>query len=477
MPVWLLTAAVVWGVRGFQDGLGRDAALYVYAGQAVADGTPPYVEVMNRSGPLAQLLPGAGVALGRMVGLDDVVGVRVLFFLLLVATPALAYLLARDVFDSRLAGTTAAAVLLAFPGLALSATDGPQSKQAMLLFLLIALLLLTRRRWMTAGVATGLATLSWQPVLVILVVVALVIVLLTPGDRRARVVALACFIAGGALTLGVTVAYFLATGSLDSFVEGFWGINAGYTDQQGLLARPLGAWHDVTSWLGWAVVLLLAGSLLSVTLALPALHRGHGRDVEVAALGAGTLAGIGWSLTAFNGAPDAIPILPLAAVAIGGGVCRLVGDQESRRRPAIITVAAWVVVAVAITLHLTWTSRTTVLATERTAAESVFADLPEDASVFVFNAPQPLALTGRESISRFVLFAEGMKDYVAAQWPGGFGDYVDHVREARPDVVVATSRGLVGSLRPLARDYIEVGAGEGWRAFVIRTTAASGQEP
>lgn len=465
--LWLLATLVVWGVRGFQDGLGRDAALYVYAGQAVADGAPPYVEVMNRSGPLAQLLSGAGVVLGRMIGLDDVVGARVLFFLLLVVTPALAYVVVRDVFGSRLAGSAAAATLLALRGLALTATDGPQSKQAMMVLLLAALLLLTRRRWLGAGALTGLATLSWQPVLVVLVVVALVVAFLAPDDLRHRLTGLTRFVAGGALTLVATVAYSLVTGGLGEFVEGFWAINAGYTDQQGLLTRPVGAWQDLTSWFGWTTALLVAGCMLSVALGLRAVPRRHGHGGDAAALGAGTLAGLGWSMTAFNGAPDALLVVPLAATGIGGGVAlaveRLPGSWQ---RPLAVGVAGWVVLALVTTLQLTWTDRTTELAAERADAEAVFAAAPADATVFAFDAPQPLALTGRESISRYVLFGEGMKQYVASQWADGFRGYVGRLRELQPTVVVTSRRGLGGSLRPLARDYVEVEGGTGWRAFL-----------
>ena len=472
MLVWLAVPAVVWGVRGFQDGLDRDAALYVYAGQAVADGAPPYVEVMNRSGPLAQLLPGAGIALGRLVGLDDVVGARVFFFLLLVVTPALVYLLARDVFSSRLAGSTAAATLLAFRGLALSATDGTQSKLAMLVLLVLALLLLTRGRWLWAGVVTGLATLSWQPVVIVLVVVALVLALVPSGDLRRRLAGLPRFVGGGALSLGAIVAYSLATGSLDASVEGFWAINAGYTDQQGLGTSPGHAWDALTTWFGWTVVLLVAGCVSSVALGLRALIRRSGRDGDVAALGAGTLAGVGWSLAAFQGGPDALVVVPMAAIGVGGGLA-LAGEllPGSWQRPLGVVVACCVALAVVATLHLTWTSRGPVLAAERADAEAAFAGQPDDATVFAFYAPQPLALTGRRSISRFVLFGDGMSEYVASQWADGFRGYVDWVREERPDVLVVNSRGLSGRLRPLSRDYVEVAGGDGWRAYVSAADA------
>lgn len=465
--LWLLATLAVWGLHGFQDGLSRDAALYVYAGQEVADGEAPYVGVLNRAGPLAHLLPGLGVELGRLVGIGDVVGARAVFFLLVSATPALTYVLTRDVFDSRLAGSIAAATLLAVPGVALLATDGPQSKQPMMLGLLVALVLLTRRRWLTAGVVTGLATLTWQPVLVVLGSVALVVAALTPGDRRSRLVGLARFVAGGGLALGVTVGYFLLAGAFDAFVEGFWAVNAGYTDQEGLATRPAWAWDALTMWFGWTTGVLVVGWVLSLVLALVALRRGRGPGADAVALGAATVAGIGWSMSAFNGAPDALLVLPLAATGIGGGVALAVGWlPDVWRRPLSVVAAGWVLVTLAATVHLTWADRAPELAAERAEAEAVFATAPAGATVFAFDAPQSLALTGRESLSRYVLFGEGMKQYVASQWATGFRGYVERVREMRPTVVVTSERGLSGSLRPLARDYVEVEGGTDWRAFV-----------
>ncbi len=141
------------------------------------------------------------------------------------------------------------------------------------------------------------------------------------------------------------------------------------------------------------------------------------------------------------------------------------------RRSLTVLAAGWVLVAIATTLHLTWTDRAPELAAERAAAEAVFAAAPADATVFAFDAPQPLALTGRASISRYVLFGEGMKEYVASQWADGFRGYVLRLREMQPTLVVTSPRGLGGSLRPLDRDYVEVEGGSGWRAF-LREEAA-----
>ena len=177
----------------------------------------------------------------------------------------------------------------------------------------------------------------------------------------------------------------------------------------------------VSGWLDWTIVLVLAGCLMSVVWGLLALRhrsrsgtggdsrRGHPRR------------DLAWSMFAFNGAPDSMLVLPLAATGVGGLVGFVVGRlPTSWHRWSVLAVAGWVVVALALTLHLTWTSRAPELAAERSRAEALFAALPADATVFAFNAPQPLALTGRESISRYVLFGAGMQEYVASQWNDGF---------------------------------------------------------
>lgn len=465
VPGWLLATLVVWGGRGFQDDLSRDSALYVYAGQQIAAGEAPYVEVLNRAGPLVQLLPGLGIELGRLLGTGDIVGIRILFLLLMVGAPALAHVLARDVFGSRLAGLAAGATLLAFTGLALSATDGPQSKQPMMVALLVGLLLLSRHRWLTAGVGTGLATLTWQPVLFVLVAAAVVTALLTPGDVRSRAVDLGRFVMGGLLTVAASIGYALATGSLDAFVEGFLGINASYTDQEGIAAHPLLSWTQLADWLGWTTWLLAAGSVLSLALGALALRR-RPPSAHPVALAAATVAGLGWSALAFNGAPDSVLVLPLAATGIGGAVALVAARDRDRSRQVVTAiVAAWVAVALATTAQATWGSREPELPAAISEAEATFAALPDDATVFAFNAPQPLALAGRSSISRYVLFGEGMKQYVASRNVGGIRGFVSDVDEREPTLVVTSPRGLTGIMRPLARHYTEVAGGAGWRAF------------
>ena len=77
-PAVALLAGVLFLLRGFDGMLTRDLALYAYAGQRVADGVPPYVGVMNRSGPLAHLVPGAGAWVGDVLDVDDLLAITII---------------------------------------------------------------------------------------------------------------------------------------------------------------------------------------------------------------------------------------------------------------------------------------------------------------------------------------------------------------------------------------------------------------
>lgn len=478
---FLVLSLVVWGARGLQAPLARDAALYLYAGQQVAGGDAPYVGVLNRAGPISHLLPALGIELGRVLDVGDVVGVKVLYLVLLAFAPALVYLLGRDVFGSRLAGAASAAALLSVQVLAVGATGGPEAKLPMMLGLVLTLLLLVRRRWLWAGVATALATLTWQPALFSLLPAALVLALLDPTDVRSRLRSLGSYAAAGAATLGLTVAGFWVAGALDAFIEGYWTVNATHTEQTGAFERPDAVLKSLYGGLGWTVVPMLLGSVLSLGLGLTTVRtrrREPRRAAHVGALAAATAATIAWcGFVAFNRAPDGLPLYPLAALGLGGGVgvlAHLVRRASSRlpRKLLVGAVVGWVVTCAVTTFSVTTGERTRWMDSQRALAEGVFRHLPEDATVFSFEAPQPLVLAHRTSISRFVLFDHGMLDYVEDTWPYGILGYVDWLIEQRPDVLFVHIRNPHAFLQPLMSTYVKVsgaprrGGSPEWRTYV-----------
>ena len=209
-PLVGLVALVVYSLHGFGGVLNRDLGVYAYAGQQFADGVPPYEGILNRAGPLAHMLPGVGMVAGRLVGVDDVTSARVLFMLFAVGAVCATYVVGRDLFSSRLAGLASAASLLSFLGFIEYATNGPREKTPMVLFVLLAMWMLTRQRFLAAGVFIALAALTWQPAFLLAVTAGVLAAVLRP-ERRIR--SLAEIGIGGAVTTAAFAVYFLATGA------------------------------------------------------------------------------------------------------------------------------------------------------------------------------------------------------------------------------------------------------------------------
>ncbi len=472
---WLVLTAFVWGARGLSSGLYRDAAFYVYAGQQVAAGNPPYVEVMNRAGPLASLLPALGIELGRLFGTTDVMGARLLFFGLAILTPPIAYLTARDIFGSRLAGCASATTLLGFGVAARLSTAGPESKVAMIAGLSITLLLLVRRRWFSAGIATGLVTLTWQPVLFALAPAAVALVLLSGGSAKHRAGRALRYGVGGLLTLAITVGCFALAGATEEFVQGFWSANAKYTKQAAALERPWRVWDHLQVAFGWTLWLLVIGSIAALVLGITAwgLRRTAPKraadQVMLAVACLGGLVWVGWF--AFDRAPDTMPLLPAAALGLGGLVGKMAhlvrrASTPWPRRLLVSVVTGWVIATVALTTLHTFGLRSDSLAMQQASSDAIFDNLPEDATVFSLDVPHPLALSQRKSISRFVIFDHGMLDFIDAETPGGLAGYVDGLIDAEPDVVLVDNGTPFANLQPMRRYYVRVGYGPSWKVFL-----------
>ena len=55
VPAVALVSFVTYALHGINGALSRDLSVYVYAGQRLVDaGVPPYVGILNRSGPFAR---------------------------------------------------------------------------------------------------------------------------------------------------------------------------------------------------------------------------------------------------------------------------------------------------------------------------------------------------------------------------------------------------------------------------------------
>ncbi|MBI2845309.1 MAG: DolP-mannose mannosyltransferase, partial [Chloroflexi bacterium] len=176
-------AAFVYSLYGLDGNLGRDPAIFLYAGQRMADGVPPYVSIFDHKAPLAYILPGLGVIISRLWGGDDIYTVRLLFFTMSCLTAVAVFLLGSSIFERHWVGFFAALTFLGFEPFAQGAGSGPKPKTPVVLFVTLNLLFTSQRKWFWAGLFGSLSLLVWQPT-AIFPLITLVLAILRPRPER-----------------------------------------------------------------------------------------------------------------------------------------------------------------------------------------------------------------------------------------------------------------------------------------------------
>jgi hypothetical protein len=460
-----VAALTVYVVQGFGASLSRDLGVYSYGGQQVAEGVPPYVAILNRVGPLAHLVPGIGVVVGRSIGIDDVLAMRVTLMLVSVVAIMVVYLLGRDLFSSRMAGLVSAAALLSCEGFLRYATFGPREKTTMVCFLALALLAMVHQRWGTAGAMTALSTLTWQPVIVPAIAGLAVAAVLGTEGGRGRLVALARIAVGGLIPTAVTVIAYAAIGRLQMFLDAFVWINLRYTTVGG--AGPGDAWASLTRGYGWSMGVMILGTLVVLALGIQAARRPTrttSQGASLVGLGTFVVVCLAWSTRSFDSWPDAFFLLPVAAIGTGGLVTQL--SRRLTLRAVTAVTVAWCLLATALALVSAIGSRSDVLDTQRADAEMVMSALPAKSRIVSIKAPQALVFTHQRNPSRLQLFSKGLGQYVDDTWPGGIEGYARWIAKRSPTVIAVgydKKRACCPSWIEdvLREDYKRVGASSG----------------
>jgi hypothetical protein len=467
-----IVATVVYVLHGFDGYLNRDRAIYSYAGQQVAEGVPPYLGILNRAGPLAHVIPGIGVAGARAGGFDDLLGIRLIFMILAVASVCVGYLLARDLFTSRLAGLVAATALLSFHGFIEYATHGPREKTPMVFFLLCTFWALVKRRWLLAGVFVSLAALIWQPSFLVGLAAAGISLIGLPSGERMR--SMARFLVGGLIPAAVFVVYFIAEGAFKEFIDAYLLINAKYTTPAPLLSDFAQKWTRMQEGYGITLWVIMAGLSALPILTITHISRGRWRapeHISFVAITAASFVGIAWSFRDFNSWPDAFVLLPLAAIGVGA-----IAKEITARLPAkaaLALVLVWTVAAGAVAVTYSTTRSGDRLELQRESVTALLDQLPSDATMLSIGAPHPLFLSGMRNPTRHQTFARGLDRYVDDTWPGGLRGFGEWVGRQEPTIIAFEGGGVPTWLRPtLHGEYRRVGRAPGWTWFVHRSVAS-----
>jgi len=235
-----ITVAMGMGYGVWTRPILADNQLYFFMTERCASGTPPHVAHMEVKTQLPTIIGGTAIALGRMVGIDDVHSGRVASMTAAFAAAVFGWLLVLEVTGSAAAGLVGAAAVFSIYGLFAEASTGFQPKVFMVAFLLAAHFFCAKRKVLLAGVTGACAFLCWQPAGLVLASCGLALLL----DRRTSWTSLARFVIGALLMFGAYEAWFAWNGALAEQIHQEWRLAFGAPHKEKLLADAV--WFVLT---------------------------------------------------------------------------------------------------------------------------------------------------------------------------------------------------------------------------------------
>ena len=308
-----------------------------------------------------------------------------------------------------------------FRSFALDAIGGPDAKTPGILFAVLSMALLVRRRWFWGALAGSLAFLAWQPLAVYAV---LAVGAAAVGARRRGV---RDAVAGAALPLAAAVVWLWLAGVLPAAEEATvdYPLHGVERVPETLGGRIAHIAREVGSGYGTAGLLIAAGLVALVAVAVLRLRRTWAIVVSLVTL-------VVFSLHDFQGTADAYPLLPYAAIGVAGACALLAG----RWRAAVGTLAVVALFAATWIGYSKPLPRTTHLVRQEARAAAVERLLDPGERFEALGDPISLVLTGSRDPTRFVYMSEGVGDWALRHEFGGFEGFVAGIRAREPAVVV-----------------------------------------
>jgi hypothetical protein len=452
IAVLLAGAAITLAYRPLSQSIRGDCGIYDYIAQSILRGEVPYRDVIDPKTPGAMYLSAAVMAIGRSIGLQDVIAVRWLYVLLAGLLSAVTFLTAEAYLRNRIAAVIACVVPFVPENLALMMTKGTQPKLPMMIFGMLALLMIAKDRPFLAGLFSMLSTLCWQPGLMFTGVAFLMFsrYLTSWRDRRATKV-----IAGAALPLCLVLLYFYWRGALGDY----WSWTITYTfsvfapqEKKSVVKALAQLWNISRRELGADLVLAalsLVGYLMWLANRLKAKFKDRLRSSDLfrdAILLPPAVYFIFCTID-FQGGPDLIPFIPFVGVFAGWFLIEagsLIASNRSIRRNTMMIewryVPPIVALSVMLMLILARTARyrppVSDLQEQERAIDQISKHLGPNDSVYEHGVAEILVLLNRPNANRYIAMDSGADDYIAAQKPGGFKDVIDELESAAPKIVV-----------------------------------------
>lgn len=449
--VIVLAGVSIYYKVGIQGYLQRDSALYLYAGQQMARGVPPYVSTWDVKGPAAPIVIGLMSATARGVGVDELYLVRVLFAAAGCICPVLMYFLGRYLFQSESCAVLSGFVFLSFPVFSRVAANGPFPKVLVIACILLSLLFTCQRRWFWAGVAGSLAALTWQPTAVFgLVTIGFACI----SDRSDRMKNVSWAVLGLLLPAVPIAVYLLWTGGFGAMFDQavYYAFFTPRDTTDTVIDRMLRIYRIVSKAYPASMFVVFLSVGLIVAGYIWRVHRAGSLSRALfcdrfAPILLTFPAPILWSLVDFNGSADFFIFLPYISLAVAKFLDTAIKSLVSHVTDNGQVVAKTIVTAwVCIALWLAgWNGARQrpgpTLAYQKAMTQSVVENFGSNVRMFTLGRPDVLVFLKQRQHEPFLRVNNWIARYMERRVVGGFEGWLEGIRRFDPEII------LVGDIK------------------------------
>lgn len=449
---FLITILVLILYRQLSQPEGGDSAIWDYVAQSILRGQVPYRDVVEIKAPLSAYLSATAMFIGKSVGIRDVIAVRLLNVVMAGCLSTVTFLVGVTYLRSRLAAALAVVIPLIPSHFAEWILGGTEPKLPMILFGMLSLLLVAKRKPFWAGFFSMLSCLCWQPGLMFTGVALLIFSRYLTSWRD---LALLKVILGAAVPLAILFLFFFRLGALADLWS--WTVAFNLNVYAPETAKSL----SETLALLWRVLIrvfrfdLLVVALGFVGLIAFSIERIKDRFKQVVStdesnlfrdgLMIAPLTYLAFCLINFQSGPDLIPLFPFIGLFAGYLIVRLSGLGPRRRFAQVVPRLAFIAVLLLI-LFRAGTHRVTTGATLRDQDEQLSAVskvLGPDDRIYVHGSVEILVLLNRPNLNPYIFLDRGKDNWIAKRTGGEFRGVIDEMESLAPKIVAISRLGKV----------------------------------
>jgi len=457
-----------------------DSAGYDYIAQSILRGQLPYRDVVDMKTPGSMYLSAGAMAAGKLVGVRDVVAVRLLQSLLV------GFLCVANFYVARVYLLNAMAALVAgvFPLISYKFAEwmvvGTQPKLSMMLFGMLTLLFIAKDKPFLAGAVSMLSFVCWQPGLMFTGVAVLMFSRYLTSWRDLRALRA---VLGAALPLAVVLGYFYSQSALGDLWA--WTITFNYSvfgpeTQRSALGGLNHIWSVTKRAFGpdaFLAPLGIAGFVLFAAARVRSrLNNREGAELFREAILIPPAVYFGFCTINMQAGPDLIPFIPFFAMFTGWLLVRL-GEfavSSARARPTKIrwdllapgaALTVFLLVALARGVAYRIPAGFTLQDQDR-AFEKITAQLPPDDKVYVHGYAELLVFLNRPNLNQYPFLNQGIDGFAASRRGGDFKLILDEMESQAPKLVVLSRMKTVAS-----RELLEGWVAEHYSLFESLSSA------